>query len=86
MAAPNRARSSRTPDYAEFSKFYDHYLPRVLAFAQRRTGSPGAAERLTEAILVEVVGSGDPLVPGPAADAALIAAARRVSRRGPSGA
>jgi hypothetical protein len=69
------------PDYADFEKFYDHYMPRVLAFARRGTADMAAAELLTEAILAEALAARGPLAPGRAADAALLAAARRVGVR-----
>jgi DNA-directed RNA polymerase specialized sigma24 family protein len=72
-------------DYADFEKFYDHYMPRVLAFARRGTADMAAAELLTEAILAEALVAGTPLTPGRAADAALLAAARRVGVRDETG-
>jgi hypothetical protein len=74
---PGPARS----DSADFSKFYDHYLPRILGFALRRRGEMAAAEILTEEILEEALRAGGPLVPGPAADAAVLGAAGRVAAR-----
>jgi hypothetical protein len=57
----------------------------VLGFAQRRADGE-AAERLTEAILTEAMlagaqGGAAILAPGPAADDAVVAAARRVAGR-----
>lgn len=82
---PFPAGSLAAPDYAAFAKFYDHYFPRVLAFAQSGSADSAAAELLTEAILVEVLTAGLPLAPGRAADAALIEAARRVGVRDETG-
>lgn len=79
-----RPSSSPATDFAAFSNFFDHYFPRVLAFALRRTSDAGAAERLTEAILGEAV-LAEPAalrgarVPGREADAVLLRAARRVA-------
>jgi hypothetical protein len=70
-----------SPDFADLSNFYDHYLPRVLGFALRRTADPQAAERLTEAILTETMSGGGPLVPSRETDEAILAAARRVAAR-----
>jgi DNA-directed RNA polymerase specialized sigma24 family protein len=75
----------READYADFAKFYDHYLPRVLGFAQRATRNSTAAERLTEAILTEALLAGTQLRPGSAADAAVLEAARRVGVRDKTG-
>ena len=79
-ANPNPgAGPSGEPDPAEFARFYDHYLPRVLGFARRRKASGDAAEQLTEAILAEVLRREGPLMPGPVADEAVVGAALRVA-------
>lgn len=65
-------------DPADHAKFFDHYLPRVLGFAPKRTRDPRAAERLTEAIFVETVRGAGPLIPCRQTDTAIVAAAGRV--------
>jgi hypothetical protein len=77
--------SGGVPDYADFAKYFDHYLPRVLGFAHLHTTDSAAAQSLTEAILAEAVRAGTPLKPGRAADEALLNAARRVGVRDETG-
>lgn len=78
---PSALETVDPPDFSDFSKSLDYYLPRVLGFAVRRTGDSNAAERLTDAILSAALGAGSRLVPGRETDAAILNAARSVVAR-----
>ncbi len=71
----------RSGDPHAFEEFYARYSPRVLAFARGRAPGEAGAQKLTEAILEQVIRMLAQGVPGDSLDVLAMEAARRLQKR-----